>query len=350
VALAQTITAVPQVAGHKHAFTPELDGVRGVAILLVMVYHSFLILPTPALLISLWLTLPISLGWSGVDLFFVLSGFLITGILINTKESRNYFSSFYARRILRIFPLYFLVVFLYFDLALPIAHHFGQLIYLTKTFEPWFWFHLSNWKVAFTNPAGWLEHFWSLSIEEQFYMFWPLVIFWTPRRRIVYVCLLLIGASFALRCLYAHGIYGFRMVYMLTPFRIEPLAFGSLAAILVQKPALASRLRNRRLLSIAAGIGMLLLMGAVVVGGSPIEGVPLATVGLTALASFTPVSFYTPTYTTTPPAGWPRRCETPSCGRLESIAMRCTSFMFHCIDSAASLRSRCRHRTWGNIH
>src|SRR5580698_6867484 len=142
----------------------QLDSVRGLAVLLVLV-HNTDIYP------SLHLGLITNAGWSGVDLFFVLSGFLITGILIDTKEAQNYFSSFYARRMLRIFPLYYAVL----TLLVIVALHPTQIYY---------YLYLSNWLILLKdgwqpNVAG---HFWSLAVEEQFYLIWPLCVWLLPKR------------------------------------------------------------------------------------------------------------------------------------------------------------------------
>src|SRR5262249_57821933 len=115
---------------------PELDGVRGIAILLVMLFHFQ---GTRPHWIPKVLTYPMILGWSGVDLFFVLSGFLITGILVETRGAENYFSSFYARRVLRILPLYLVAVFLCFRVALPLARSFGRDLDPGGPLEPWYW-------------------------------------------------------------------------------------------------------------------------------------------------------------------------------------------------------------------
>ena len=127
VARASSSAAVPRSAesrppAPRHEVILELDGVRGIAILLVLLFHLELSYPPgiPRMFFA-----PLLAGWSGVDLFFVLSGFLITGILIDTRKCRNYFSSFYMRRVLRIMPLYLLALFAYFAVALPVAHHFG---------------------------------------------------------------------------------------------------------------------------------------------------------------------------------------------------------------------------------
>jgi peptidoglycan/LPS O-acetylase OafA/YrhL len=265
---------------------PELDGVRGIAVLLVMLCHNNLIQPIPATGSICGIALPgaLDLGWSGVDLFFVLSGFLITGILLDTKASNNYLSSFYARRVLRILPLYLLYVFAYFHIVLPLAHHLGQWKSLSNSLEPWFWFHLSNWKIAFGAPANWLAHFWSLSVEEQFYLFWPVVVFFAGRRWLPCVCLALIGVSFSLRYIFANHNYSVMFLYELTPFRVEPLAFGSLGALLVRQRRMVLVL-NRRCLFGMGICGVLLLSVALWSGRSTSVGkAPMATYGYTAFA------------------------------------------------------------------
>lgn len=276
-------------SGHASTLRliPELDGVRGIAVLIVMLCHSNMIQPMPLSEGVPPLLLPglLELGWSGVDLFFVLSGFLITGILLDTADSKNYFSSFYARRVLRIFPLYIIYVFAYFHLVLPLAHHLGNWQSLTNSSEPWFWFHLSNWKIAFGEHGNWLAHFWSLSVEEQFYLFWPVVVFFAGRRWLPYVCLALIGASFGLRCIYAHSNFGVMFLYELTPFRVEPLALGSLAAVFVRDCRVLSLLQNGRLLPATATCGVLMLSAALLIGRSTSVGnSSMATYGFTSFA------------------------------------------------------------------
>ncbi len=239
----------------------ELDGVRGLAILLVMLFHFQ---GTRPHLIPKALTYPMLLGWSGVDLFFVLSGFLITGILIETRRADNYFSSFYARRVLRIVPLYLLAVFLCFRVALPLARSRGYDLDPGGALEPWYWLHASNWKSAFGADVRPLSHFWSLSIEEQFYLVWPAFVLWVPPKRLGAACALLAAAACGLRWFAAaHGAPP-EALHRLTIFRIDSLALGGFVAVLVRQPRWRRALRRRLkpvVLAISAVLVALLVLG-----------------------------------------------------------------------------------------
>ena len=211
---------------------PELDGVRGIAILLVLVYHFGVAAPGIPHLISF----PIKLGWSGVDLFFVLSGFLISGILLDSKGASNYFLSFYARRAIRILPIYFLTIFLYFHLALPVAHLFGYSHTGHDAREIWYWLHVSNWRSAFqpANDVPLLTHIWSLAIEEQFYLIWPILVLLLSRSKLFFASLAMMLLPLGLRFAYIHNRFGPEFLYRLTPFRMDSLALGCLLAIVMR--------------------------------------------------------------------------------------------------------------------
>lgn len=137
---------------------------RGLAILLVVVYHNFGFINY------------FFFGWLGVDLFFVLSGFLITDILLKTVSKPRYLSDFYIRRILRIFPLYYLFVILCLFVLPRLSPHFDVSYY--KENQVWIWTYLQNWLYIFNGHDGTnaLHHLWSLAVEEQFYLIWPFVI------------------------------------------------------------------------------------------------------------------------------------------------------------------------------
>lgn len=165
---------------------PQLDRLRGLAILLVMIYHSEYI--APRVFDGIF-----RIGWIGVDLFFVLSGFLITGILWDTCGGKNYFARFYGRRILRIWPVYLLVLF--FALCIiPVLKWFvgGLLLNIHK--EPFeFWVYLLMIQNLFGDrlfQSSLLGVTWSLAIEEQFYLVWPAVIRFLSQR-VILPCLLI---------------------------------------------------------------------------------------------------------------------------------------------------------------
>ncbi|MEO6829845.1 MAG: acyltransferase, partial [Acidobacteriaceae bacterium] len=174
------------------------------------------------------------LGWVGVDLFFVLSGFLITGILYDTLHDPNYFRSFYMRRFLRIFPLYY--GFLFFLLILGHWLHFAwggrQYVLLAYMQNTTLWFPVTDF-----HPGVWadLDHFWSLAVEEQFYLFWPLMVFLVRgRRRLIALALALSGIALLLRiAMYLHGASP-TTIFMMTPCRMDTLLLGGCAALVLR--------------------------------------------------------------------------------------------------------------------
>jgi len=179
---------------------PALDGIRGLAVLMVLVFHFAKLAPRNPILDS---------GWVGVDLFFALSGFLITGILLDTRGSEFYLRNFWIRRALRIFPLYYFL--------LIIAG--GGLVS---------WLYLNNW----IRPSNtWLGHTWSLAVEEQFYFTWPFVIGFLPRRKLPWICLGVAAIAFGARVIAVYlGDPDF--AYYTTICRMDGLALGALAACL----------------------------------------------------------------------------------------------------------------------
>jgi len=213
---------------------PELDGVRGIAILLVMVYHFGTSTKPGGLLGDV-----LGLGWIGVDLFFVLSGFLITGILLDPKGSPHYFPYFYIRRVLRIFPLYYLTILLFFNLVLPIAHRFNQLSYISISQQIWYLLYLVNWYGGWGHSIVPFGHFWSLCIEEQFYLIWPVLIALSSRRTFLWICVALIVLSPVLRLTLGHNSPSPLFLYFVTPFRMEPIALGALIAIVWRQDQVA---------------------------------------------------------------------------------------------------------------
>ncbi len=245
---------------------PALDGVRGLAICLVLMLHQTIYHVTENSSLIDRLFMPIaSMGWMGVDLFFVLSGFLITGILLDSKSHPRYFQSFYARRSLRIFPLYYAVVFFSF-VVLPHLHlskqaHFER----TAGSEIWYWVYLSNFSIAwhgkYLHPV--MDVSWSLAIEEQFYLLWPLVVFLFNRRALVRICLGLVVAALVVRIIMEiHG-YGEVRINVVTPARMDSLAMGALVALLARDGGLGRWRRSATLV----GLTSVLAFAAIAVAG-----------------------------------------------------------------------------------
>ena len=197
----------------------ELDGVRGLAILLVLVVHFALVPGLNEPLLSL-----VNFGWTGVDLFFVLSGYLITSILLKSKSDPVYFQVFYTNRFLRIFPLYY-------------AFLLGCAVVVSAPVwkQAWYWLYLGNFLSATGNSIPVLNHFWSLAIEEQFYLVWPIVVRRVSTRRLIGLCAGAIGAVAVTRFVVVHFPLPSReFVYTLTPLRCDALLFGALIACLHQ--------------------------------------------------------------------------------------------------------------------
>jgi peptidoglycan/LPS O-acetylase OafA/YrhL len=198
----------------------ELDGVRAIAVFMVIFFHFFFELDLHPLL-----TKVANFGRTGVSLFFVLSGYLITRILIATKESPGYFSNFYVRRSLRIFPLYYFYLTLIFIILPLIAG---------KPFPPfnlqiYNWTYLQNFALAFRWEHVSPRHLWSLSVEEHFYLFWPLLIYLLSVKKIVIASISIIVMAFMVQYFMIESDY---VAYYFTFARIDELSMGALLAVL----------------------------------------------------------------------------------------------------------------------
>jgi peptidoglycan/LPS O-acetylase OafA/YrhL len=250
---------------------PALDGLRGMAILAVLAFHFNLFrLVEPGNSMDRVASGLFSAGWCGVDLFFVLSGFLITTILYDAKEDPYYFRNFYVRRLLRIVPLYYAVLFLTFFV---IPHLPSRLIPPEKlekwarldTSQIWYWLYLANVStmLAGTWGHGILDVTWSLAIEEQFYLLWPLAVYTLNRNRLLQVCVLVFLTGFLIRFLMTMQAINPISVLVFTPGRFDVIAAGAFVALLTAGPypSWASPAASRRIWIVTAisllGIGLL---------------------------------------------------------------------------------------------
>jgi len=208
---------------------PTLDGLRGVAVLLVLAFH-FAHLDGDAGVAGRLLLGATGFGWSGVDLFFVLSGFLITGVLLDAKGSQGYFRTFYARRAVRIFPLYYAYLAAVFLVAPRLA---PSAIDVKPASQGWLWSYLGNFLFARERgfeASPYAGHFWSLAVEEQFYLLWPFAVWLLSPRRLWAATLALIGIAFAARFAIHRTTWNATAAYVLTPCRADGLAVGALVA------------------------------------------------------------------------------------------------------------------------
>jgi peptidoglycan/LPS O-acetylase OafA/YrhL len=252
---------------ENRAFYPALDGLRAVAFLMVFFGH-YMNLP--------W-------GWTGVDLFFVLSGFLITGILYDSRNDPHRARTFYIRRTLRIFPLYYGIMLL-FVVTRPLLHwqidwswlvwpaylgNYARFVHPYVSYSP-------LQKLADFQTYGvlhghhaifYLGHFWSLCVEEQFYLLWPWLVFWIRgRRALLWVCAATLPLCLLARVLTQSLLQGGghqwmldkELLYRATPFRLDALLLGGLIALLLRGPLAGALLRWSRPALVLAGALVLL--------------------------------------------------------------------------------------------
>jgi peptidoglycan/LPS O-acetylase OafA/YrhL len=210
---------------HQRQYYPALDGLRGVAILMVVLLHNFGFMSY------------FFFGWLGVDLFFVLSGFLITDILLRTFHTKNFLRNFYIRRALRIFPIYYLSLFLcLFIIPLVSRTDFDLQYYQHNIF--WLLIFFQNWLYIFNPPHGssMLFHFWSLAVEEQFYIIWPGIILLVKNFKallwIIVSTLIVVMIGRYLLWIFHIQNLGYDSLYTFT--RIDGICIGCLLALMLR--------------------------------------------------------------------------------------------------------------------
>jgi peptidoglycan/LPS O-acetylase OafA/YrhL len=241
-------TRVAERTGAIPRHIPELDGLRAFAVLAVMLFHLEF--------------RGFSLAWSGVMLFFVISGFLITGILLDTRDRPHYLRNFYMRRVIRILPIYYLTL----AVVVAIGAYWGQDMadvgyYLTYT---------QNYLLGGTNFTArfpiMLNHTWSLAIEEQFYLLWPLAVLWLSRRRLLLFVAGLFALSILARLLMLLTLDNPTLVYTSLPTELDSLSAGAALAVLVRSGIDPKRLA-------AWAIWVAALSGAIILALVQVSGV-----------------------------------------------------------------------------
>lgn len=281
----------PTATAADHDRIPALDGLRGIAVLLVMIYHfSYAWIFSASPVDTAYARLS-GAGWMGVDLFFVLSGFLITGILADSREREGYFSSFYARRVLRIFPLYYAFVLL----VVPLSAYLlpgdpGPQVAALHAKSGWYLGYAVNlmvalegaWKSAVLHTA----HLWSLAVEEQFYLVWPPLVLLLSRRALIRTSIVLLSVAFTARIVLIAAGTDPIAPYVLPFARMDALLMGALVALAMRELGGIAPLA-RGAPRVLAGAG--LVAAAVLASAPPRQSWAspwMQTVGFTAIAAF----------------------------------------------------------------
>jgi peptidoglycan/LPS O-acetylase OafA/YrhL len=207
---------------------------------------------------------------------------LISGILLDSRQSGGYFSAFYARRTLRIFPLYYIVLLVTFVL-LPLLGSQPAAVAQSSANQVWLWTYLVNWTEPHHGGVAGFPHFWSLAVEEQFYLVWPLLVRFAPAPRLLSLSLGIAGLSLGSRLLMVQLGADSEAIYHYTICRMDALVLGAALAAAFRLPALRAFLVVRARSLLLVGLGLLALL-FVVSKGLPRSTVLMLTVGYSWLA------------------------------------------------------------------
>ncbi len=243
---------------EKSPHIPALDGVRGIAILMVMVGHAAGLFEWSGFQF-------LGIGWVGVDLFFVLSGFLITNILVQKKGTRHFFRNFYARRALRIWPVYYGLLLFTFVLFPRMVDHINFMAAYKANVETLSWpvyvLFAQNFFGVRNVHDMLLGVTWSLAVEEQYYLVWPLLVWLLRPKALLAVLATAMIASPLLRLVAISSDVSGYALYSATPYRLDGIAFGSALAIVLRTMAPhPCSLRNIGFAICAVGAWMSLLV------------------------------------------------------------------------------------------
>lgn len=270
---------------------PELDGIRGIAISLVLIWHYGAggLVQTQDHTVTAYLVRALGFTWSGVDLFFVLSGYLIGGILLDNREATNYFEVFYIRRVCRIFPLYFAylsVVVLGVSIFRGVASTDAVKLLFVDDIPRWSYATFTQNFLMATHGSGiWLNITWSLAVEEQFYLILPGVIRFLPVRRLPHLLMAVIVATPFVRIglFYLHPSAGLP-AYLWLPCRADALLLGVLCAYMMRTEKARTYIASHTKSLYIVFTGLLLAIPIVLVDSRPITPFPMTFYGYSLLA------------------------------------------------------------------
>ncbi len=267
----------PAPARGAPTHLPALDGVRGLAVLIVIVHNAGWIAGSSEQFIIKLFTAITAMGWTGVSLFFALSGLLITGILLDSRGHNGFFRSFYLRRTLRIFPLYYAFVAGIVFVAAPLAWS-AEWAADVRTGQWPYWLYVSNWTQPFKIDVYGMTHLWSLAVEEQFYLIWPLLAYALGRRGLAKLAVAMIVTAPIIRYGLRAGGLPIDATYFFTFARWDALAAGALLAAMIRddrERAWVVAWRGKLTLALVAALGVLV----VVQRGFHSDDLPITVIG-----------------------------------------------------------------------
>jgi len=206
-----------RMSGQREYF-PAIDGLRAISVIIVFLFHCDLRF--------------MDLGWCGVQFFFVISGFLITDILINQLKNTDSFVRFFTKRILRITPISVFVLLVCSVFFFIQNNHIpNNWVFYLFNVQKFLWV----FNTSLIDLNGWLGHTWTLAIEEQFYLLWPFIIYWVPRNKIGLFCLLTIFVTFIYRIICSVFLHNTLAASVLLLSQTDSLALGGILAFLKNK-------------------------------------------------------------------------------------------------------------------
>ncbi len=265
-----------------------LDGLRGIAIIAVFLCHSSILGPNQTeSTIANKLLAVFDFGWSGVDLFFVLSGFLITDIILSTRKSQGWMKSFFIKRAFRILPIYFLFLFLLLILSYTIMSERSDFAFV-REHQPYFWLMgqnvLSLINMNWPPSLFYTGHLWTLAVEWQFYMIWPFVAGRFSNKTLSTICVLVILTAVTSRIICWQLDVHISVIYTNTIARMDSIAMGALVALLLRSNIEKSTLQ--KLSKAFVFIGIVFVLGTFYFYGRASYYIPVMyTIGYTLLAS-----------------------------------------------------------------
>lgn len=239
---------------YKQYYYPSLDGLRFFAFFIVFLHHVLINIHSENLIINFFLVVIQKNGWVGVDLFFVLSGFLITTLLLKERAKYGKYSlkNFWIRRSLRIWPLYYLALmvgfFVFPFIPLPGFYSLDSYLLHIKEQLPFYLLFLGNWHVSFFGYSNFstISHLWTISLEEQFYLLWPIILLFINSLKKAYLWVFII-VFFSLFFRFIFALLGTQHpgIYTNTIARIDTLTMGGLLALLnFYNPYFLSKVRR----------------------------------------------------------------------------------------------------------